>query len=131
MHILLRILILMATIFTAACGDMDKELQIKGADTVLTNGRIYTVDANRSWAEAVAITDGVFTYVGSAAEVDSAIGSSTTVIDLAGRMVLPAFQDSHIHPISAGLEASACDLNAASDLGRLPRRNRRVCGRQS
>ena len=116
MYILLRTAILIVAVFTAACGDVDDGPPPKGADTVLTNGHIYTVDASRTWAEAVAITDGVITYVGSDVAVDASIGSSTTVIDLAGRMVLPAFQDSHIHPISAGLEASACDLNAASDL---------------
>ena len=87
-----------------------------GADSVYRNGRIYTVDARRSWAEAVAIADGRIRYVGSDAGAAAHIGSNTTVIDLGGRMMLPAFQDIHIHPISGGIEASACDLNGLAGL---------------
>jgi hypothetical protein len=84
---------------------------------VLTNGRIYTVDGNRSWAEAVAITEGKISFIGSAAEAEASIGGNTTVLDLDGRMLLPAFQDSHIHPIGAGIEASRVDLNGLDDVG--------------
>jgi len=112
----LRTALLAVAFITSACSDSNESPQGPGADLVLTNGRIYTVDADRSWAEAVAITDGVISFVGNDAAVDSFVGASTTVVDLAGRMVLPAFQDSHVHPISAGIEASACDLNAANDL---------------
>ena len=85
--------------------------QAPGADTVFINGRIYTVDANRSWAEAVAIEDGKIIYVGTTAGADAHIGGESKVVDLGGRMLMPAFQDSHVHPISGGVEASACDLN--------------------
>ncbi len=81
------------------------------ADTVLLNGRIYTLDASRSWAEAVAIAGERIVYVGSDAGADALIDDDTTVIDLDGRFVLPAFQDVHIHPIGGGMEALACDLN--------------------
>jgi hypothetical protein len=87
-----------------------------GADMVFTNGNIYTLDADRSWAEAVAITDGHIVYVGSDSGVERHIGPETTLVDLKGRLMLPAFQDSHIHPISGGVEASACDLNNLNDL---------------
>jgi predicted amidohydrolase YtcJ len=85
--------------------------QAPGADTVFINGRIYTVDANRSWAEAVAIEDGKIIYVGTTAGADAHIGGESKIVDLGGRMLMPAFQDSHVHPISGGVEASACDLN--------------------
>ncbi len=81
------------------------------ADLVLTNGRIYTVDAERRQAEAVAIRDGRIVYVGDAAGTEALTGDDTEVIDLGGRLVLPGIQDVHIHPISGGVEASACDLN--------------------
>src|SRR5690606_26440873 len=86
------------------------------ADLVFTNGSIYTVDANRSWADAVAIRHGKIVRVGSDADVEALRGPDTRVIDLAGRMMLPGFQDVHIHPISGGIEAQACDLNGLTTL---------------
>ena len=86
------------------------------ADLALTGGRIYTVDGARSWAEAVAIKDGRIVFVGTNEEAKAHIGKATNVVDLKGRMVVPGFQDAHIHPISAGVEAKACDLNAATNV---------------
>lgn len=101
----------------AGCVPAEAPSDVTGADMVLTNGRIYTVDGNRSWAEAVAITEGKISFIGSAAEAEASIGGNTTVLDLDGRMLLPAFQDSHIHPIGAGIEASRVDLNGLDDVG--------------
>lgn len=99
-----------------ACGQSEAPPTTPGADTVLHNGKVYTVDAGQSWAEAVAITAGRIAFVGSNDAVSQHIGSDTIVVDLQGRLMLPAFQDSHIHPISAGIEAAACDLNGLDDL---------------
>jgi predicted amidohydrolase YtcJ len=109
-----RLLLSCLVLLIAACGSETAEPT--GADTVLTNGRIYTVAADRGWAEAVAVTDGRIIFVGSNEDAANHIGSNTTVTDLDGRMMLPAFQDSHIHPIYAGIEASACNLNELNDL---------------
>ncbi len=82
------------------------------ADVVLRGGSVYTVDAARSWARALAIRDGVLTYVGSESGVESFIGERTRVVELGGRAVLPSFQDCHIHPIYGGVQAaSLCDLS--------------------
>ncbi len=112
----LKILAVSVALVLSACSKPEAPAEMTGADTVFVNGRVYTVDADRSWAEAVAITDGKINYVGSTADADMHIGSNTTVIDLEGRMLMPAFQDSHIHPIGAGVEASACNLNGLNDL---------------
>ena len=93
----------------AGCG-RDKA-RTDAADLALTGGRIYTVDARRSWAEAVAIRGGRIVFVGSDEDAKAHIGPDTKVVELEGRLVLPGFQDAHIHPISAGLEAQSCDLN--------------------
>ena len=113
-----KTLILFIALGIAGCSPSDapNTVEAPGADMVLTNGRVYTVDESRSWAEAVAITDGRISYVGTASGAEAMVGSNTTRIDLGGRMLLPAFQDSHIHPIGAGIEASRCDLNNVSDL---------------
>src|SRR5213594_949155 len=80
------------------------------ADVVLRGGAVYTVDAVRSWAEAVAIRKDTIVYVGPDRGVAAYIGPRTRVVDLNGRMVLPAFQDSHIHPISGGISHMQCAL---------------------
>jgi predicted amidohydrolase YtcJ len=98
----------------AACGRNEDQGADTGADAVYRNGRIYTVDAARSWAEAVAVTGGRIVYVGTDEGVETHIGPATTVVDLHGRMMLPGLQDAHIHPIGGGVEASACDLNAST-----------------
>jgi len=116
-HSIRRILRSFAIVVLASsCSQSDAPVTTDGADSVYRNGKVYTVDADRSWAEAVAITDGRIRYVGSDDGVAAHIGSNTAVIDLGGRMLLPAFQDVHIHPISGGIEASACDLNGLAGL---------------
>ncbi|MCF8069213.1 MAG: amidohydrolase [Desulfobacterales bacterium] len=70
---------------------------IKTADLVMKNGRIYTVDRNKSWSEAVAVTDKMIVYVGDSDGVESYVGPDTQVIDLKGKMVMPGFIDSHMH----------------------------------
>ena len=83
------------------------------ATLVLTNAAVYTVDAARSWAEAVAVLDGRIAFVGSAADARAWVGPGTRVVDLAGRMLLPGLIDSHVHLISGGLVEPACDLSSA------------------
>jgi predicted amidohydrolase YtcJ len=70
----------------------------KRANLVLKNGAIYTVDGEGSWAQAIAIAEKDIVFVGSDAEIEPYIASDTLVIDLNGKMVLPAFVDSHMHP---------------------------------
>lgn len=67
------------------------------ADTVYTNGKIYTVIDNQPWAEAVAIQDGKFLAVGSVDEIVAVIGDNTVVVDLDGRFVMPGIVDMHLH----------------------------------
>ena len=84
------------------------------ADMVFTNGVVYTVDGQLSRHEAVAVTNGAISFVGSNAGAEALMGTDTHVVDLAGRLMLPALQDTHIHPIMGGVEALSCDLNAGA-----------------
>ncbi len=59
------------------------------ADSVYLNGSIYTSSAAQAWAEAVAIRDGKFAFVGDSTEAEKYIGPSTLVHDLEGRMAMP------------------------------------------
>jgi hypothetical protein len=85
-------------------------------DLLLLNGAVYTVDAVRRWAQAVAVTGGVISAVGTDADLRELAGPRTEVIDLAGRMLLPGFQDAHVHPASAGHEMLRCNLSEAYSL---------------
>lgn len=80
------------------------------ADTVYTNGKIYTVNEKQPWAEAVAIKDTKFMKVGSAADMKTLIGKGTKVIDLNGSFVMPGIGDSHIHPALLMHKRAFCAL---------------------
>ena len=85
------------------------------ADLVLTNGHVLTPDGppgSPGGATSVAVTGGRVTAVGRE-EVRDLAGPSTTVVDLADRLLMPGFQDAHAHPVSAALEMVLCDLTAA------------------
>ncbi|MFL9933172.1 amidohydrolase [Paraburkholderia sp. RL18-103-BIB-C] len=78
-------------------------ITITQPDLILYNGRVTTLDRSNPAATAVAIKDGKFAAVGSDAEVLLLAGSSTRVIDLKGRRVLPGLIDNHTHIIRGGL----------------------------
>ena len=80
------------------------------ADLVLTGGAVYTVDAARTWAQAVAISGGRIVAVGSDADMRPQMGPRTEVVNLRGRMLLPGFQDAHVHASRGGMDRSQCDL---------------------
>ncbi|AYG83851.1 N-substituted formamide deformylase [Streptomyces hundungensis] len=79
------------------------------ADLVFTGGPVLTLDAARSRATTVAVTGDRITAVGHD-EVRELIGPATEVVDLAGKLLIPGFQDAHVHPVSAGIELARCDL---------------------
>ncbi len=83
----------------------------KPADTVFLHGYIYTVDAAESVAQALAVKDGVITYVGNDSGAQAFVGRKTQVIDLHGRMVMPGLIDGHMHPQSGGLRMLNCSLD--------------------
>jgi len=71
--------------------------QRPSADLIVTNAKVYTVDAKHPVAEAVAVIGERIVAVGSAAEIDTWRGADTTVIDAGGKLVLPGFNDAHVH----------------------------------
>jgi predicted amidohydrolase YtcJ len=105
---------LLVTLPLAACG-LERSAPARGApaDLVFRNGAVYTVDAVRTWASAVAVRGGRIVYVGTDSVPRGLFGPRTEVVDLAGRMVLPGFQDAHVHPIDSGVELGECDLSGA------------------
>lgn len=85
--------------------------QPPGADKVLLNGFVYTVDGHNSVAKAVVIDDGVIQYVGNNAEARDFIGANTEVVDLEGRMVMPGIHEGHIHGITKS-DRPDCNMGA-------------------
>ncbi|POX54424.1 amidohydrolase [Streptomyces sp. Ru71] len=77
------------------------------ADLLFLNGPVLTPEGRT--ATAVAVTGERITAVGGD-ELRELAGPRTEVVDLAGRLLLPGFQDAHVHPLSAGLELTQCDL---------------------
>ncbi len=87
------------------------------ADLLLVNGRIYTLDPERPWAEAVAITGDRIAAAGTTAEISARRGPATRVIDLKGRFALPGFNDAHVHIDSTGsllVGANLLDVHTAA-----------------
>lgn len=91
------------------------------ADLVLTGGRVLTL-AEQPQAEAVAVTAGRITAVGSAAAVKEHIGAHTTVIDTTGLTVVPGLTDTHLHLLAYGLALQQVDLNGVRSLAELRQR---------
>ena len=85
------------------------------ADLVYRNGYVYTVDAQDSVQQALAVRAGRIVYVGANAGAAKLIGKRTRVIDLHGRMLMPGLVDAHMHPQSGGSRLLNCSL----DYGRL------------
>ncbi len=63
---------------------------------------------------AVAVSGGRVVAVGSS-DVHESVASTTEVVDLAGRLLIPGFQDAHMHPVQGGLVRLSCDLSGESD----------------
>ncbi len=111
------LILLSATFIVTGCvtGTSEGGSGKKVADTVLVNGQFYTVDKENSWAEAVAIEDGTIVYVGSREGIDPYMGDKTEVVDLKGKFAMPAFVDSHMHPLANAyaynFQAALFDLN--------------------
>ena len=75
----------------------------QGADLIIHNGKIVTVDKDFSIAEAAAIKDGKFMQVGTESSVLESAGPDTMVVDLGGKTVLPGFNDTHSHMTTMGV----------------------------
>ncbi len=83
------------------------------ADLVVTHAKIWTGDASRPEAEAVAVRGDRIVAVGTADEMAAWAGPATRVIDAAGARVVPGFNDSHVHFVGGGLQLDYVDLRDA------------------
>ena len=86
------------------------------AGIVFHTGKVYTVNHRQPWATAIAIKRERIVYVGDDEGALKLVGPNTRVVDLAGKMLLPGFQDAHVHPIEAGMAYLGCSLHGATSI---------------
>ena len=84
--------------------------QQKPADLILINGDVRTFDAKMPRAEAVAVSGGKIVAVGRNDEIRKLAGKQTQIVDAKGRLVLPGFNDSHVHFAAIGNKFSSLDV---------------------
>src|SRR6266478_239905 len=84
------------------------------ATLIITNAAVYAVDKQHPRAEAVAVIDDRIVAVGSRAEIDLWRGAETKVIDAGRKLVLPGFNDAHVHFIQGGAQLDQVQLTDAA-----------------
>ncbi len=83
------------------------------ADLVITNANIHTMDARRTVAHSIAVLNGKIIAIGSDADTKPLVGPKTRVIDAKGKLVLPGFNDAHVHFMGTGEQLSSVDLRSS------------------
>jgi predicted amidohydrolase YtcJ len=84
------------------------------ADLIITNAKIWTVDKSLPMVQAVAVVGDRIVAVGSNTEVDAWRTPHTHVIDAEGKLLLPGFNDAHVHFVSGGMQLDNIQLNDAT-----------------
>jgi len=84
------------------------------ATLIITNARVWTVDKQHPTAEAVAVIGDRIVAVGSSAEVDHWRGPQTKILDAAGKLLLPGFNDAHVHFVKGGAQLDQVQLTDAT-----------------
>jgi len=84
------------------------------ADLIVTNAKIWTVDKTRPHAEAMAVLGDRIVAVGTAADVDTWHGPQTKVLDAQGKLLLPGFNDAHVHFVDGGDHLTSVQLKDAA-----------------
>jgi predicted amidohydrolase YtcJ len=86
------------------------------ADLIITNAKVWTADKANPTGQAVAILADRIVAVGSNADIEVLRGPATKVIDASGKLLLPGFNDAHVHFVSGGRSLDAVQLNDATSL---------------
>lgn len=82
-------------------------------ELIIVNARVRTMDPGARVVEALAVRDGRIAFLGRSQEARSLAGGSTRVVDAGGRLVLPGFNDAHVHFLSGGFQLASVDLRDA------------------
>lgn len=87
--------------------------QQPAADLIVTNAKVWTVDAHHPTAEALAVIGDKIVAVGSVADIETWRGPGTEVIDAGGHLLLPGFNDSHVHFVDGSAQLTNVQLKDA------------------
>ncbi|HYL97126.1 MAG TPA: hypothetical protein VET69_15075, partial [Terriglobales bacterium] len=93
----LRLQIVLLLFLAGMMWAQEQDQKRPAADLIVTNARVYTADKQQLRAEAVAVLGERIVAVGSASAMDAWRGPGTRVIDAGGKLVLPGFNDAHVH----------------------------------
>ncbi len=96
------------------------------ADLLFTGGHVFSEDGQRH--SELAVADGRILAVGGEDDLRDLVGPRTEVVPLDGRLLLPGFQDAHIHAVMGGVELGQCDLTGTTDRNEYLRRIREYAG---
>ncbi len=113
---LARFMVLVTLLVLFGCSETEGVAAETTASIVFHTGKIYTVNERQPWATAIAIKRGRIVYVGDDEGALELVGPGTRVVDLAGKMLLPGFQDAHVHPIEAGMAYLGCSLHGSTSI---------------
>ena len=102
MNSFVRLLFIFGMALLAGCNQNAKLAPAPVADLLIQGGKIYTLDEEQPWVEAVAVRNGEIVFVGSNKEAQNWLGKGSQLQDLQGKMLLPGFIDSHAHPVMGG-----------------------------
>ena len=92
----------------------DAASRVTGADVIIRNARIYTVDPREPIAEAIAMSGDRIARVGSEAEMMPLQGPGTRVIDAGGATIVPGLHDAHGHFVELGANLSNLDFRGTT-----------------
>ena len=117
-----RVILSLIGATVAAAGALAASPTQPAADLVIYNAHIYTVNAAQPEAAAVAVLGDRIVAVGTDAEVLRWRGATTRAVDAHGQLLLPGFNDAHVHLLDGGVELDSVQLNDASSVEEFARR---------
>ncbi len=98
--------------------------RVAPAEILIVHAKVYTLDPQKPWAQAVAIRHGKIQAIGRDEEVESYRGIGTKRIDAGGKLVFPGFTDCHVHFLSGSLGLDRVHLEGSKDVAELQKRLR-------
>jgi predicted amidohydrolase YtcJ len=116
--VLLLVIVFSISVFAASGGPSRPE----DAETIFTNARIFTMNPQQKWAEAIAIRGDKIVAVGTLEKMEAFRGPATIVIDAGQRLLLPGFVDCHIHFMQGSLGLTRVDLNDVTSVAEIQKR---------
>ena len=124
-----NIIRLASLFFFCWIGHVESLAESPPADLIITNALVRTMDPERPVAEAIAITAGRIVAVGSCDDVAQRAGIETRTMDAGGHLILPGFNDAHVHFVSGGQQLSSVDSAMPQTLDEFRRRIEQVAAK--